>query len=325
MNAPTSPPINLPIDLPLDSSSEVHSGLARPAAEIAPKYFYDALGCKLFEAITVLDEYYPTRTEREIFATHAGDMARACGEGTVLVDLGAGNCEKAAGLFGALRPAQYVALDVSVEFVTAAVGRLREQFPALPMLAAQADFSQGLRLPAGLADAPRLFFYPGSSLGNFPPDEAEALLARMHALCAEAGRPGGGVLVGVDLVKPKALLDAAYDDALGVTAAFNLNVLRHLNTLAGTDFNVADWRHVAFYAPEESRIEMHLEARRAVCVRWRDGERRFAQGERILTEYSYKYTLEGIASLLTRAGFEAPHSWTDARDWFAVCHARAGD
>lgn len=307
----------------MNSSAEIHAGLARPAAEIAPKYFYDALGCKLFEAITVLDEYYPTRTEREIFAAQAADMARACGQGSVLIDLGAGNCEKAAGLFPALRPAQYVALDVSVEFVTAAVAGLREHFPALPMLAAQADFSQGLSLPEGLAAAPRLFFYPGSSIGNFPPDEAVALLARMRALCVASGQPGGGVLVGIDLVKSKALLDAAYDDALGVTAAFNLNVLRHLNALAGTDFNVSDWKHVAFYAPGEARIEMHLEARRALTVRWPGGERRFAAGERILTEYSYKYTLEGFEALLARAGLRGMRAWTDARGWFAVCHAKA--
>jgi len=298
---------------------EILVGLRSTPAVIAPKFFYDSLGCKLFEAITALPEYYPTRTERGIFERHAGEIAAAAGQHPVLIDLGAGNCEKAAGLFDSLRPAQYVALDVSDDFLAAAVARLRERHPGLPMLAAHADFSRGLELPPGIAAGPRLFFYPGSSIGNFPPDEAVVLLARMRELAGAAG----GVLIGVDLVKSKPVLDAAYDDALGVTAAFNLNVLRHLNALAGTDFDVSDWRHVAFYAAAESRIEMHLEARRALSVRWAGGERNFAPGERILTEYSYKYTLEGLETLLARAGFGDMRAWTDARDWFAVCLARA--
>ena len=156
-------------------------------------------------------------------------------------------------------------------------------------------------------------FYPGSSIGNFAPDEALRLLREAHT----AAR-GGALLIGVDLVKDKAVLDAAYDDALGVTAAFNLNVLRHLNRIAGTDFRLADWRHVAFFDPERSRIEMHLEARQSLIVHWPGGERRFAAGERILTEHSWKWTRTRFDTLLREAGFGDVACWTDARDGFAV-------
>ncbi len=299
---------------------EILAGLRATPSVIAPKYFYDALGSRLFEAITELPEYYPTRTENAILETHAGEIARVAGTDRTLIDLGAGNCEKAARLFGALRPAQYAALDVSLEFLEAAVARLRPRHPSIRMLAVGTDFSARLQLPPEVASARRLFFYPGSSIGNFTPDQAVGLLAQMRALCDA----DGGLLIGIDLVKPTDVLEAAYDDALGVTAAFNLNVLRRANALAGTDFDPLDWRHVALYATTESRIEMHLEARRALVVRWDGGERRYAAGERILTEYSYKYRLDTFEALLARAGFQGMRAWTDARGWFAVCHARAG-
>ncbi|MFA9218264.1 MAG: L-histidine N(alpha)-methyltransferase [Sphingomonadaceae bacterium] len=297
---------------------EISSGLLAPAATTSPKYLYDGLGSKLFEAICELPEYYPTRTEAAIFARHGAAMAAAIGTGTALIDLGAGNCAKAAALFPLLQPAQYVPVDISRDFLTEAVTGLQQRFPQIQMTALGLDFSNGFALPDSVRHQRRLFFYPGSSIGNFSPAQAVQFLRGLHA---NAGADGG-LLIGVDLIKDSAVLDAAYDDALGVTAAFNLNLLRHLNRLIGADFDVRDWLHVAWFNQQDSRIEMHLEARTALTVRWQGGERHFARGERIHTEDSYKYTRASFVELLAQAGFVADQSWTDERQWFAVIHAR---
>jgi dimethylhistidine N-methyltransferase len=290
---------------------------AQPAT--SPKYLYDALGSRLFEAICELPEYYPTRTEGAIVEAHLYDIAASVGRGSTLIDLGAGNCAKAARLFPLLQPAQYVPIDISVEFLREAVNNLHQRFPQIRMTAIGMDFSGSLALPSAVRREKRLFFYPGSSIGNFTPEEAAAFLGRLREACSG----DGGLLIGVDLVKDKAVLEAAYDDALGVTASFNLNLLLHLNKLLGADFNVRDWRHYACFNQEQSRIEMHLEARRDLTVRWPGGLRRFAEGERIHTENSYKYTREAFLQLLERAGFAPARNWTDERGWFMVCHARA--
>ena len=296
---------------------ELIAGLRARQAVTSPKYLYDALGSKLFEAICELPEYYPTRTEAAIFARHAAQIAESVGAGATLIDLGAGNCAKAARLFPLLAPAQYVPIDISAGFLHEAVARLQAQFPQVAMLPLGMDFSSTLSLPAAVRRERRLFFYPGSSIGNFHPDEALAFLRRLH-------EAGGDLLVGVDLVKEKAVLDAAYDDALGVTASFNLNLLNHLNRLLDADFGLREWRHRGFFNVQQSRVEMHLEARHDVTVRWRGGERRFSEGERIHTENSYKYTPDKFAGLLRQAGYRLAQSWTDERDWFMVCHARRG-
>jgi dimethylhistidine N-methyltransferase len=297
--------------------AEICAGLSQERAEVSPKYFYDRLGSKLFEAITQLPEYYPTRTERGIFERHAVEIARSVGSGATLIDLGAGNCDKARRLFPALRPAQYVAVDVSTEFLQDALRELRGLFPSIEMQALGMDLSAGLTLPRSVRDDKRLFFYPGSSIGNFTPAAALELLRDLRRQCGIAG----GVLIGVDLVKSASILEPAYDDALGVTAAFNLNLLNHLNVLIGADFAVCDWSHVALFNASLSRIEMHLEARRDLAVSWRGGQRRFARGESIHTESSYKYELLQFRALLVKAGFRNVSAWTDERHWFAVCHA----
>ena len=299
--------------------AELHAGLSAPAAHTSPKYLYDALGSKLFEAICELPEYYPTRTEAAIFATFGDAIAASVGTGGTLIDLGAGNCAKATRLFASLQPAQYVPVDISVDFLRDVVAGLRQRFPQIDMLGIGMDFSGALDLPDAVNPGRRLFFYPGSSIGNYTPEEALAYLQRIRLACGAGG--DGGLLIGVDLVKDHLLLDAAYDDALGVTAAFNLNMLRHLNTLLKANFDVRDWQHRGFFNPVQSRIEMHLEARHAVTVAWDGGERRFRAGERIHTESSYKYTRQGFASLLERAGFVVRQQWTDPQQWFMVCHA----
>lgn len=297
---------------------ELLAGLNAPEAVIAPKYFYDALGSQLFAAITQLPEYYPTRTEAAIYQQHVPEMAAATKGLQTLVDLGAGNCEKAPWLFDALDIRHYVAVDISVDFLRDALARLQARYPNIAMLGVGQDFSASLELPAQAGSGPRLLFYPGSSIGNFAPADALTLLRNMHAACK-----GGAALIGVDLVKPADILERAYDDPLQVTAAFNRNVLRHLNEYVGSDFDIADWQHVAFFNEAGSRIEMHLEAVRDVSVCWPGGGRRFCQGERILTEYSCKWTTGGFTTLLQQAGFTEVRHWTDARGWFAVFAAQA--
>jgi L-histidine N-alpha-methyltransferase len=297
--------------------AELASGLQAGAAFIHPKYLYDALGSRLFEAITELPEYYPTRTEATIFARHAAGMAALIPPGLTLVDLGAGNCEKAARLFDVLRPARYVAVDISVAFLRGALQSLQRQHPWLEMVGVGMDFSTGLTLPPEVGDGQRLVFYPGSSIGNFTPAEALTFLRQ-----ARQAAQGGGLLMGVDLVKPVAVLEPAYDDALGVTAAFNRNLLLHINRLLGSDFEVAQWRHRARFNAQEARIEMHLEAVQDVTVRWPGAQRHFGEGERIHTENSCKYTPPQFEALLRAAGFARVEQWRDEQDWFAVFLAR---
>ncbi len=311
--------------------AELLAGLAQSPARVAPKFLYDPLGSRLFDAITELAEYYPTRTEAAIFAQHASDMARAVVPGAVLIDLGAGSCAKAASLFAPLQPAAYVAVDISVDYLRSSLQALQQRHPGLPMLGLGQDFSSALTLPdsalgwlarQGVGNAPRAVFYPGSSIGNFTPAEALTLLRQAHAVCS-AGGPGGGLLIGVDRIKAKAVLEPAYDDGLGVTAAFNRNLLLHVNRLLGANFNPAQWDHVALFDEAHSRIEMHLQARAAQTVRWSKGERPFAAGERIHTENSYKWTPEAFAALLSEAGFGSAIHWTDAKEWFSVFWAQA--
>ena len=293
--------------------AELVAGLLAPQAFTSPKYLYDALGSRLFEAITELPEYYPTRTEAGIFKAHAAAMVALQPAQATLVDLGAGNCAKAASLFAAFAPARYVAVDISVEFLRQALGSLQAQYPQIPMLGVGMDFSSALQLPPQAGSGPNVLFYPGSSIGNFTPAQALVFLQQARSACE-----GGGLLIGVDLLKPREILEPAYDDALGVTSAFNRNLLPHLNQLIGSDFQLADWQHVAVFNAAESRIEMHLQAVRAVAIRWPGGERQFAQGERIHTESSYKWREADFAQLLLAAGFVSSRVWTDERGWFAV-------
>ena len=304
-----------------DSSADraaIEAGLLREPAQAAPKYFSDRLGSHLFEAITELPEYYLTRTEAAIFALHGAAIASRIGAGATLVDLGAGNCVKASRLFALLEPTRYVAVDISVDFLHDALKRVQREHPLLDVVGLGQDFSSALDLADELIADRAVFFYPGSSIGNFTPAEALAFLKRVRA---QAG--GGGLLIGVDLVKDATVLQAAYDDALGVTAAFNLNILRQLNRLIGSDFQPEEWRHIGLYNAAESRIEMHLEARRDLRVQWPGAQRAFRAGEWLHTENSCKYTVERFAALLQQAGFAPPAHWTDDRGWFGVFWAPA--
>ena len=304
--------------MPLTRHTDILEGLSQQPAHISPKYFYDQHGSRLFEAITGLPEYYPTRTETALMHRHADSIAAAVGTGCTIIELGAGNCQKARQLCRTLQPQCFVGVDISVDFLQTAVQGLRDEFVGLDARAVGGDLTQAVVLPQDVPSARRLVFYPGSSIGNFDPPQAVQLLCRMRDLLGG----DGGVLIGIDLPKDVAVLQAAYDDAAGVTAAFNLNILTHVNRLIGSDFEVQQWQHQAFFNTEDSRIEMHLEARVPVQVRWPGGERAFAQGERIHTENSYKYPVPVFTSMLAEAGFAHTQAWTDERGWFAVVHAR---
>jgi dimethylhistidine N-methyltransferase len=299
-------------------------GLSAPQAFTSPKYLYDALGSRLFEAITELPEYDLTRTEAQLMQLHSASMAAQLPQGACWIDLGAGNCEKAGRLLGPMGAGRYVAVDISVDFVRQALDVLQRQHPGLPMAGLGVDFSGGLQLPAELAldpAQPRVLFYPGSSIGNFTPEQALDFLRNLHAGCGSA--VGSGLLIGVDLLKDRSELEAAYDDALGVTAAFDLNLLLHINCLVGSNFAVRDWRHLSRFNAPLSRVEMHLQARHAVTVQWPGGQRQFAAGETIHTENACKWTVPDFAALLLAAGFAQTQAWTDPAERFAVFWAQA--
>ena len=302
---------------------ELVAGLTAATAYVAPKYFYDTLGSRLFEAICALPEYYPTRTEAAIFERYAQQIAQCDGPGATLIDLGAGNCAKAARLFPVLQPQQYVALDISADFLREALARLQQRFPAIAMAGIGLDFSGSLELPSAVREERRLFFYPGSSIGNFSPPQALAFLRRIRRACQPNGAADGGLLIGVDLVKDRATLEAAYDDTLGVTAAFNLNLLRHLNTLAGCRFRRA---RVASSRVFQCRPEPHRNAPGSAYRAHRALARRPAPlpGGRADPYRKQLQVHAGRFRRIAGTGRLRRHpSWTDAHGWFMVCHARA--
>ena len=304
-------------DLAAESRALI-AGLRASPASIPPRYFYDPLGCALYAAICELPEYYLTRTEHAIFDTHRADIARAVGRGRQFVDLGAGDCRKGTEWLDWILPSRYVAVDIAEDAIGAALARMAPQYPAIEMLGIVTDFAGGLDLQRDLSDAPVTFFFPGSSIGNFTPDEALRFIAQIRCHCSA---PGSGLLIGVDTVKPAERIEAAYADSLGVTAAFNRNALSHVNRVLGSDFVAAEWAHVAFYDAAAGRIEMHLEAASPQRVLLAGEARDFAAGERIHTENSCKYAPDDFAALLGRAGFRGVRRWQDPAGDFAVFHA----
>ena len=289
-------------------------GLARTPKAIPPKFFYDEHGSELFDAICDQPEYYPTRTEIGILQTHAREIAELAGEQCLLIELGSGASKKIRLLLESLRPSAYLGVDISKEFLLTSTRRLAEDFPWLDVHAACADFSKPWQ-PAFQPDHLRsLGFFPGSSIGNFEPAEAEVFLGRLSRILGD----GGALLIGVDLKKDPAILNAAYNDAAGVTAAFNLNLLSRIQSELVTDLNVEQFSHRAFYNEQLGRIEMHLVSNIDQSVRVADRVFKFAGGETIHTECSYKYTIEEFQALAGRAGFRPMKVWTDSRQLFSV-------
>ncbi|RZL85693.1 MAG: L-histidine N(alpha)-methyltransferase [Variovorax sp.] len=298
-----------------DFGRELFEGLSRSPRSISPKFFYDVAGSALFDRICELPEYYPTRTELRILTECAPEIAAQIGPNAEIIEFGAGSLTKVRLLLDALQtPKRYVPIDISGEHLEAAAKRLRADYPQLAVLPVVADYTMPLVLPArGDRIGQRVGFFPGSTLGNFTPDEALAFLQLAHRLLR-----GGGLLVGVDLVKDPALLHAAYNDAQGVTAAFNLNLLARANAELESDFDLDGFTHAAFYNAPLRRIEMHLVSRRRQTIAL-DGQRfNFDEGETIHTENSHKFTIEGLRELAVQAGFRPAAVWTDPERMFSV-------
>lgn len=293
---------------------ELITGLQSTQKTVDPKYLYDEAGSRLFTQITALPEYYPTRTETAILQHHADAIATQVGRHRVIIEPGAGSCEKIRHLIPALKPSCYVPVDISTDYLADAVASLNDTYPELRVEPVAADFSQAICLPESVSCQSALIFYPGSTIGNFQPDDAVRFLHDMRSLTGDEGM----ILVGVDLHKETGILAAAYNDRAGVTAAFNRNLLHHLNFLLAADFQPDLFRHHAFYNESERRIEMHLVSTVDQIVSCRSDRLQFAAGESIHTENSYKYTLQDFSSLVAKAGLKLEQSWSDDKALFSV-------
>ncbi len=306
-----------------DFLTEAIEGLSSTPPTLPSKFFYDERGSDLFQQICELPEYYITRTESEILRKHGAEMAASIGEKAELVGFGTGAGIKTRMLLQELEnPIAYVPVDISKQRLIESAEALQTAMPALEVLPVCADYMQPLRLPTPSRKPDHVaVYFPGSTIGNLEPHLAENFLARVCRLCGNSG----GLIIGVDLQKPVELLEAAYNDRVGVTAAFNLNILERANRELGADFNLSCWQHRAIYNSGAGRIEMHLIANGDQHVHLGGRTFRFAHGEMIVTEYSYKHTREGFAALAKRAGFKLSRVWTDPEQLFAVFHFVVAD
>jgi dimethylhistidine N-methyltransferase len=301
-------------------AADVLAGLGAEPKHLPPKYFYDQRGSELFERITKLPEYYPTRTEIGILEAHAGTIAQLIPRDAAVVEFGAGAAAKTRILLDAApQVSAYVPVDISGAFLAGTAARLRESLPQLTVIPLEADFTKPFVLPAGLGARPRIGFFPGSTIGNFEPHEAQALLRHAAAMLG----PSALFVIGVDLVKDADALNRAYNDSEGVTAAFNLNLLVRINRELAGDFNLEKFRHRAFFNQVEGRIEMHLVSLARHKVRVCGKSIEFRRGETIHTENSYKYTAEQFRCRANAAGWATLATWTDAANYFSVHALRA--
>ncbi len=293
---------------------EVRDGLQQPQKAIPAKFFYDVRGSHLFDQITELPEYYLTRTEMRLMRQYIGEMVERIGPRTLLVEYGSGSSLKTRILLDHLPdPAGYVPIDISKEHLLRSAAALAAAYPGLAVLPVCADYTTVFHLP-DLDGARPVVYFPGSTIGNFSPDEARAFLRRIAGIVG----PGGGLLIGVDLKKEVTVIEAAYNDAQGVTAAFNKNVLARINRELGGTFDLDLFEHKAFYNRAHGRIEMHLVSLANQCVRIGAWQMPFRRGETILTEYSHKYSLDDFAALAASAGFAVEQVWTDDEQLFSV-------
>lgn len=300
-----------------DLADEVRAGLEATPKTLPPKLFYDLAGSELFERITALPEYYPTRTEIAILEDRAAEIAELMGEDCVLIEYGSGASRKIRILLDALGgDDRYVAIDISKQYLVESTAKLVELYSRLDAYAICADYSRPLELPVEALEnaGRRVVFFPGSTIGNFRPSEARQFLRNTAELLGS----GGALLIGVDLKKDSATLDAAYNDAEGVTAEFNLNLLTRLNRELGANFDVDAFEHRAFYNDVDGRIEMHLVSQKSQAVEIGETRVEFSEGESIHTENSHKFTIKEFQSLAASVGFESDHVWTDDDELFSV-------
>lgn len=295
---------------------EVLRGLQQAQKTLPSKLFYDELGSQLFEAICELEEYYLTRTETAIMRAHIGEIVSLLGQGCVLIEYGSGNSQKTHLLLEALPdPVAYIPVDISETSLIRSAATLAAAYPGLAILPVWADYTHPFTLPLiTRPGARKVAYFPGSTIGNFYPDQAVAFMQRL----AHTTGPNGALLIGVDLKKDPAVLNRAYNDRAGVTAVFNLNILARLNREFGADFQLDQFVHYAFYNEFEGRIEMHLISQRAQTVHMGEHTIPLKAGETILTEVSYKYTLEGFQHLAAQAGFSLGRVWMDAGHQFSI-------
>lgn len=297
-----------------DALDEVLSGLSAEPKRLSPKFFYDEPGSKLFDQITELPEYYPTKTEIGLLEKHRDEVAEIVGEGAALIEYGGGSSMKARLLLDRLRPSSYIPVDISGDHLERSARELFEDYPWLSVYPTAADYSEVFELPSPAAGARRLAFFPGSSLGNFEPADAERFLLNVARVIGS----GGHILIGIDRKKDRETLELAYNDSQGVTAAFNLNSLRHINEQFDGSFDLDSFRHVASYNEKLGCIQMFLESTVDQVVRVAGQSFGFRAGERIHTENSYKYTPEQFIALAHRAEFDVERAWTDAQDLFSL-------
>ena len=297
-----------------DTLQDVLAGLLADPKTLSPKYFYDEKGSRLFEEITAQPEYYPTRTEFQILQDNSLEIAKTTGVGGVWIEPGCGNCEKVGLLLDAVQPRSYVGLDISKDFLGQTTKMLARDRDWLPVTAVCADFSQLGKAHGHIPSGRRIAFYPGSTLGNFTPSQATTFLGSLRSLVGL----GGGLLIGVDRHKDSHMLNAAYNDAEGATARFNLNALEHLNRVLSISFDLEKFEHHAFYNTQHHRIEMHLRSTESQVVSLSGHDVKFAKNETLLTEYSYKYTPEKFSQLAGRAGWQVAKMWTDPQGLFSL-------
>ncbi|MFD1216657.1 L-histidine N(alpha)-methyltransferase [Microbulbifer celer] len=303
---------------PNEFTKDVIAGLTAPQKTLPCKYLYDEAGSRIFEQICELEDYYLTRTEAEIFSSHLPDIAKELGTGVTLIEPGAGNCEKAEPLLAIMEsPEAYIPIDISPEILLGARARFEASQPELLVRPVIGDFTQMDRWGDEEPGNRQVVFFPGSTIGNFTHQQAQNLLQHFAAQMA----PGDGLLLGVDLVKDSVVLERAYHDDRHVTEAFNKNLLRRINRELGADFDLDAFSHRAFYHPLRQRVEMHLVSLKDQQVRVADLSIPFLEGESIHTENSHKYTLESLASLLNKAGFQQKHYWTDTNNHYVICYA----
>lgn len=296
---------------------DVLEGLSGQPKTLHCKYFYDERGSKLFDMICELDEYYPTRTEAQITRDNASAIGNCIGSEVVLVEYGSGSSTKTRVLLDHLHsPRAYLPVDISHDHLLRTASILDREYADIEIHPVVADFTTKFDLPEKFADERICVYFPGSTIGNFEVDDAVELLGRIAEQCG----PCGSLLIGFDLHKDKATLEAAYNDSLGVTAEFNLNLLHRINRQLDSDFDVEQFEHVAYYELERRRIEVFIESKRQQTVSIAGEKISFAEGERIRSEYSHKYTVDGFAEMAARAGFQTSAVWTDANDYFALMY-----
>ena len=304
----------------IDETLEVVASLSEELPRLSPKYFYDSRGSELFEEITALPEYYLTRSEAEIFDRHLAEIAQALGSGDIIIEPGSGNCSKVRPLLTQAAPSAFIPIDIAGDFLWAAAANIALEHPNLAVTAIAADFTQSWTFLEDIPEGRRIVFYPGSTLGNFDPDAQQDFIRQL----AEVVGTQGGILLGVDLHKDSATLQRAYDDAAGVTAAFNRNMLAVVNARTGSNFEPKAWRHQARYNSEMRRIEMELVAQSTQSVTIGDQTLKFSEGAIIRTEHSHKFTTNSIRDLAAAGGMTLTHHWLDSHNRFCLALLQSG-